>query len=107
MAFVIRLFGLAVENVVGRKMDQRHVISRGPLTEDSDGVSIDGIGDAGLQLGLVHSGVRGGVDDEVRLDLLQALRDRVRFRQVEVPPVCEPQSGQRAQFLGESQPDLA
>ena len=49
MAFVIRFCGLAVENVVGRKMDQRHVISRGPLTEDSDGVSIDGIGDAGLR----------------------------------------------------------
>jgi len=67
MVLPVRLARRAVEDVVGRDVDQRQMLRSGRCGDDSGAVAVHPERLHGVALGLVHGGVGRGVDDRGRL----------------------------------------
>ena len=74
----------AVENVVGGVVNQQ-AAGAGQLFGDASGCNrVDGVRQLGLALGLVDSGVGGGVDDDVGREIANGLRGRFRIGEIDL-----------------------
>jgi hypothetical protein len=83
----IWLCGAAVEDVVGREVDEPGSGVRAGLGQPLDGAHVDACGELLVGLALVDVVVGGAVEDDVRRVLRERLRDRLRVGDVEGPVV--------------------
>ena len=78
----VRLRLPAVEHVVGGIVDHQRAVHRRPAAQHADRLAVDAGGQCLLLLGTIDRGVRGGVDDHVRLYAVEQGGQRCGDRKV-------------------------
>lgn len=97
----------AIKDVVGGVVDQRRAQGSGLFGQHAGGSGIEGEGGLGLALGLVHGGVGGGVDDQVRALGTDPLADGLAVGKVEAVAAQDQQFALAGEGQGQFTGDLA
>ena len=97
----------AIENVVGRIVDNECAEFRGLLAEDARGVAIHSVGQIRLGLGFIDRRVSAGAEDHMRLGRTHGGADRVGIREIAGIPSAGCHITKRSQRALELEPKLA
>ena len=84
IAFDVRTIESAVENIVGRQLNDRYFQARSGGGDRLGPAMVDGEGKLGLRFREIHSGERGGVDHEVGLKDRESCRNCLRARKIDI-----------------------